>query len=88
MNGVYLKLAIYLHGLQCDKFIVLAVCVPSFRLLKQLLGFLIMIILLFLLLLSSSAAAALTLNNPVNFTQMNPLVNLLKTKRNLLFIRN
>jgi hypothetical protein len=56
MNGVYVKLAIYLHGLQCDNVPVLAACVLSFHLWKQLLGFLIMIILLFVIITISSSS--------------------------------
>jgi hypothetical protein len=39
MNGVYLKLVIYLQDVQCDNFTVLAVFVPTFHLLKQILRF-------------------------------------------------
>lgn len=56
MNGVYLKLAIYLHGLQCDSFTVLSVCVLPFHLLKQILGFLIMIILLFFIIINNGSS--------------------------------
>lgn len=56
MKGVYLKLAIYIRGLQCDNFTVLAVCVTPFHLLKQLLGLLIMIILSFFIIISNSSS--------------------------------
>ena len=56
MNGVYLKLAIYLYGLLYDNFTVLAVCVTLFHLLKQLPGFLIMIILLFFIIIINSSS--------------------------------
>jgi len=72
MKGVYLKLAINLRDLQCNKFTVLAVCVPPFHLLKQLLEFLIVFILLLLFLSSSVTAAALPLNEPCKLHPIQP----------------
>jgi hypothetical protein len=61
MIGADLKLAIYIHGLQCDNFTVLSVCVPPFSSVETT-PWISNHDYIIIFLSSSATAAALTLN--------------------------